>query len=264
MRAQVKKRCPTRLRMATYRLKEYVQLKLRDGVLVQGLPGIGLVGKLAVDYIVREMQLPKVADLYVDSLLMQSNVVTLVDESAILRLLSYEFYLHRGPRDVLFLTAPAQPVVWAQYEVAEYVLNYFQMLEGREVVAVCGTTMGKEGEDAVYFAAANHDVRKELSELGFKPSSGGVITGACGLIPALASLRGLRAYTLMSFAYSVEPDPAAAKRIVQALCRLFGLSVDTRNLDALIEEVRKMGELEKKLSEEVARRERGPLPPFYV
>lgn len=244
------------------RLRELRKLKLRDGVLVQGLPGIGLAGKLAVDYIVRELKLPKVAELLVDGLLLQSNVAVFVDDEALIKLPSYEFYLLEGARDALFVTAPSQPVVWQQYEVAEYILDYFQSIGGTEVVAVCGTTMGES--EGVYFAAASREVKEELIKHGFKPSPGGVITGACGLLPALAALRGFKSYVLMGYVTQPELDPLAAKHLVQALGKLLGASVSTDNLDLLMEELRRK-ELESlEAMREAMKTRRIEGPPFYL
>ncbi|MEM2409101.1 MAG: PAC2 family protein [Thermofilaceae archaeon] len=244
------------------KFKELKRLKLRDGVLVQGLPGIGLAGKLAVDYIVRELKLTKVAELLTDGLLLQSNVAVFVDDEAIIRLPSYEFYLYEGARDALFVTAPSQPVVWQQYEVSEYILDYFQSIGGREVVAVCGTTMGDS--QGVYFAAASQEVKEELAKLGFKPSPGGVITGACGLLPALAALRGLKAYVLMGYVTQPELDPIAAKHVVQALSKLLGFDISTSNLDLLMEELKKKEMESIEALKEAVKTRRIEGPPFYL
>lgn len=246
------------------RLRELERVKLRKGAMIQGLPGIGLVGKMAVDYVIRELKLPKVAELYSEGFFLHDgNVGVLVDEKAVLRLPTYDFYLYRGEeRDLLFLTAPIQPVSWTQYEVAEHVLDYFQSTGGVEVVGVCGTTMG-DGP-GVYFAAASDRVAGELAKLGFKPSPGGVITGACGLLPALAALRGLKAYVLMGYTTRVEPDPASAKLLVQALCKLYGLEVNLKNLDLLIEELKRREDEMLRALKEAAKGRRGEAPPFYV
>lgn len=244
------------------KLRELRELKLRDSILVQGLPGIGLAGKLAVDYIVRELKLPKVAELLADGLLLQSNVAVFVDEEAFIKLPTYEFYLFEGARDVLFVTAPSQPVVWQQYEVAEYILDYFQSIGGSEVVAVCGTTMGES--EGVYFAAAGREVKEELIKLGFKPSLGGVITGACGLLPALAALRGLKSYVLMGYVTQPEIDPLAAKYLVQALNRLLGANINTDNLDLLMEELKKKEMESLEAIKEATRTRRIEGPPSYL
>lgn len=244
------------------RLREIEKLTLHQGVLIQGLPGVGLVGKIAVDYIIRELRLRKVAELYTDGLLVQSNVAVLVDNEAVLRIPTYDFYLYSGTRDILFLTAPTQPVPWMQYEVAEHTLDYFQSIGGVEVIGACGTTMG-EGE-GVYFAVTDPEIREKLVTLGFKPSPGGIITGACGLLPALAALRGMRAFVLMGYTSQLEMDPVAAKQLVQALCKLLEINVDTRNLDALIEELKRKEVEITEMVKEGVKSERMRVPPFYV
>lgn len=244
------------------KFRELRRVELKDGILVQGLPGIGLAGKLAVDYIVRELKLPKIAELITDGLLLHSNVAIFVDDESIFHLPAYEFYLLEAQRNAVFVTAPAQPIAWMQYEVADYILDYFQSIGGQEVVSVCGTTMG-EGE-GVYFAAATEGIREELIKMGFKPSPGGVITGACGLLPALAALRGLKSYVLMGFVNQLELDPAAAKRLVQALSKLLGVTVDMKNLDILIEEARRRETEVAEAIKEGTRFRKFEGPPFYV
>jgi len=215
--------------------------KLKDGVLIQGLPGIGLVGKIAVDYIVSELKLERVAEAHSEAFLLpMGNAGVLIDNKGIIRLPHYSFYLHKGEkRDLIFLTSEVQPVSWLQHKVAEEVLDFFQSVGGVEVVGVCGTTSRGE-KRAVYYAAGSHDVAEWLDKMGFKRSGGGTITGACGLLPALAAKRGLRAYVLMGTAVSSEPDPEGGRLIVEAVSRLFDLKVDLRNLDKVIEELRRM------------------------
>lgn len=245
------------------KLRELEKVTLKNGVLIQGLPGIGLVGKIAVDYIIRELNLRKTAEIISDGLLLQQNVAVLVDDEGILKLPTYDFYHYSaGKRDLLFLTAPTQPVTWMQYEIAERVIDYFQMIGGSEVVGVCGTTMGEK--ENVYFATTNREIGEELIKYGFKPSPGGVITGACGLLPILASIRGLRAYVLMGYTAQIDPDPLAAKRVVLALAKLFQLEVDTSNLDKLIEEIKAREAEMTAMLKEPDKSRRESMPPFYI
>jgi len=243
------------------RVRELEKIRLRKGVLIQGLPGIGLVGKIAVDYIVRELKPRRVAELYADTLyLYGGNVGVIVDEKGVLELPRYYFYLYaQEDRDVVFVTSPVQPVSWGQYEVANHVLDYFQMNGGVEVVSVCGTTMGEE--PGVYFAVARGTSPEELLRRGYKASPGGVITGACGLLPALAALRGMKAYVLMGYTSRLEPDPEAAKAIVSALCDIYGFKISLEDLDKMIEEIKKREAEQLKTMKEA--KERGQ-PPFYV
>jgi len=252
--------------MATW-IMELKPFKLRRGVLIQGLPGMGFAGKIGVDYIVQELKLEKVAELYSDHLVLPTgNAGLLVTDEGMMRLPHYEFYLYEAEdRDLLFLSGDVQPVSWGQYEVAFKVLDYFQEKGGVEVVAVCGTVVGaEEGRREVYFVADTPETREELLRAGFKYYGGGTITGACGLVPGLARLRGLKTYILMSTTRPHAPDPEAGREIVKALMRLFGIKVSLENLDRVIEEIKKREKELERLKELLEKRKEERRPGYYV
>lgn len=242
--------------------------RLKRGVLVQGLPGIGLVGKIAVDYIITELKLEKVAEYYSGGLLLPvGNAGVVVDDEGIMHLPSYRFHLLRlEERDILFLSSEVQPVTWAHYEVAERVLNFFKERGGVEVVGACGTS-AEEGEGpSVYFAAYDGETAELLKSAGFKKSSGGTITGACGLVPTIAGLMGMRGFVLMGSTQSPEPNPEAAREVIKALMKLYGFKVDLTNIDKLIEEIKRRQEEERRKLEEMKENVKGRegLPTWYV
>jgi len=251
--------------MDGYKLVVYRELRLRNGVLVQGLPGIGLVGKIAVDYIVSSLNLPKVAELAGPGLLLPvGNAGVFVDGDGRLFLPSYKFYLlPLESRDVLFLTSEVQPVSWAQFEVAEKVLTFFTSVGGCEVIGVCGTSTESE-EVEVYFAAAPDTDTSRLEELNLRRSSGGTITGACGLLPALASLRGLKGFVIMGSTHTSEPNPVAARAVVVTLSRLLGFEISLDELDRMIFEIKGREEMMRKMLEQAEKRAETGLPSWYV
>ncbi|ABL77608.1 PAC2 family protein [Thermofilum pendens] len=254
------------LSLDQYRLILAEELKLRDGVLVQGLPGIGLVGKIAVDYIVSTLNLRKVAELIGPGIILPvGNVGVYVTNEGALQIPSYKFYLlNGGSRDILFVTSEAQPALWAQYEVAEKVLDFFVSIGGREVIGACGTTAEESEHVGVYYAYASEDCAKKLEALGAKRSTGGTITGACGLLPALAALRGLKAYVLMGSTQTPEPNFVAARELIRVLSKLLEFEVSLEDLEKTIEQIRRREEEMEKVLETARQKEGESLPSWYV
>jgi len=248
-----------------YTLVTYKDVYLRNGVLVQGLPGIGLVGKIAVDYIVSILGLEKVFELIGPGIMLPTgNVGVFVTNDGWLQLPSYKFYYYSGSeRDFLFLTSEVQPAVWAQYEVAEKVLDLFVSLGGREVVGACGTVI-EEKETGVYYALATNSLIEKLEAIDAKRSSGGTITGACGLLPALASLRGLEAFVLMGSTQSSEPNFIAAKEVITVLSKLYGIVVDLGEIEKVISRIKEKEKEMKRVLEETKPKEGEQLPSWYV
>ncbi|OYT31571.1 MAG: hypothetical protein B6U94_02735 [Thermofilum sp. ex4484_79] len=247
-------------------IKKLKDVRLRHGVLIQGLPGIGFVGKIAVDYILSELKLPKVAELYSDGLLLPiGNAGVYIDEKGVFSVPCYKFHLLVGEeRDLLFLSSEVQPVSWSQYEVADKVLEYFRSIGGEEVVAVCGTTAREGEKKEVYYAVDCEETAKWLDKLGFKRSIGGTITGACGLLPALAHLKGMKSYVLMGTTASAEPDPEAGMVIVKALIKIFGINVSLDNLSKIIEEIRKKKKEMEEAKAMLKKEKPESQPPYYV
>ncbi|MCC6003307.1 MAG: PAC2 family protein [Thermofilum sp.] len=248
-----------------YTLITYKDFTLRNGVLVQGLPGIGLVGKIAVDYIVSSLNLEKVAEIIGPGIMLPSgNVGVYVTNEGWLQLPSYKFYVYNGSeRDILFLTSEVQPATWAQHEVAERVLDLFVSMGGREVVGVCGTAV-EEPEARVYYALASGSVIDKLEALGARRSGGGTITGACGLLPALASLRGLDAFVLMGSTQTSEPNFIAAKEVITALSKLYGLNVNLEEIEKVIAKIKEKEEEALRIAETAKQKEGEQFPSWYV
>ena len=257
--------------MGWVKIKELKKPELKDVTLVQGLPGLGLVGKLAVDYIIEELKPEKFAILYSNDLMLPDGKAgVLVDIKGVCDLPRYEFYSYRTAKgDLVFLTGNTQPVSWAQYEVAEEVLNYLKSFGLKMVIAVCGTVArGISGE--VYVSANDEELLKEVSsKYGLKVSSEGAVTGACGIVPGLAKLYGIKGVILMGGVGQIYPDPVAARAVLKVLNAMLGLNVSLARMDLIVEDIVKKSMAIERLRRSMApgeseeREERRP-PWYYV
>ncbi|HEY6238980.1 MAG TPA: PAC2 family protein, partial [Thermoplasmata archaeon] len=114
------------------RITEKPQLK--DPVLVEGLPGVGNVGKLAADYLRDQLKALPLASIYSKFLPPQ----VYVNEEGIIRLVSQELTYRRatkaGERDLIILGGDYQGIpAEGQYELTHQVLQFCAGLGVREV-----------------------------------------------------------------------------------------------------------------------------------
>lgn len=240
------------IKMGWTKIIEYAQPEIKDVILVQGLPGLGLVGKIAIDYIIVEKNPSKFAELYSNSLMLPDGKAgVIVNMYGVEELPRYEFFYTKTElHDVVFLTGNTQPVSWAQYEIAESVLNFLKNKFGLKlVIAVCGTVArGMEGK--VYIAANDDKLLGEYSKkYGLQISSEGSVTGACGLLPGLAKLYNIPGISLMGAVGQIYPDPSAAKAVLQVLDNILKLNLDYSHIDQIIEDMRRKAEILKKIQE---------------
>src|SRR5713101_6513458 len=130
------------------RINELSKVSLKEPVLIQGLPGLGYVGKVAVDFFIEKLRPRKIAELYSSYLLFpDGNLGINISEDGTYSLPRYEFYAF-GEREphAIFLTGDAQPSVTGQYEVASMVLDFAQRFNSKMVLTMggYGTRSGNE------------------------------------------------------------------------------------------------------------------------
>lgn len=229
---------------------EKEKLKLKKGILITGLPGIGFVGRVVGKYLVEELKAKPVADLHSPHFPHQ----VFMTKKGGLRLIKNRFYLVKTKqRDVLLLVGDVQALTTVgQYEVADKVLEFAQNCGVELVITVGGYSTGKVNEHRNIFGAANSKkLLKSFSKFGviFGQAKGSIV-GAAGLLPALARLKGLQGICIMGETHGAYVDVTAAKKIVELLSQFIGFSIDIKKLGLKAAESEKVL---KKIEGEIAR-----------
>ena len=99
----------------------FKKVEYEESILICGLPGIAFVGKLSVDYLIKELEAEFIGELY--SPYFPSYV--LIKEEGVVEVLRNELhYVKYGDRRIFFLTGNAQASSpEGQFEIADHVLN---------------------------------------------------------------------------------------------------------------------------------------------
>ncbi len=216
------------------------EAKLNNPILVVGLPGIGNVGKLVAEHLKNEFEGEKLATLYSNHF---PHKVIMLKNGGI-RLASNRFYFiksrKKGGNDIVVLTGDDQAVTpEGQYEVNDKIVSFFKdKLKGKFIYTIGGYTTGEAitGTPRVFGNATSKQVIGTFkgSTVIFGQSKG-MIWGSAGLIIAFAKHKKLDGVCLMGETNFVDLDAAAAKSVLIALADRLGLTIDTKNLDKIIE-----------------------------
>ncbi|MFN7991216.1 MAG: proteasome assembly chaperone family protein [Candidatus Micrarchaeia archaeon] len=222
--------------------------KLRNGVLVTGLPGIGLIGQVVGRYLVEELKAAKIANVISPHFPHQ----VFMTKKGGLRIIKNSFYLHKGKkRDILILVGDIQAMSSVgQYEVAGAILDYCKNLGVTEVITVGGYSTGKIAEERRVFGVATSDQLRERwkkFDVIFGEAKGSIV-GAAGLLPALGKLKDLEGACIMGETHGSYIDTASARQIVVLLSKYLEMKIDLKRLDEKAQESQKVL---KKVQEEV-------------
>ena len=135
---------------------------LKKPLLIVGLPGVGLVSKLAVDHLVKEFKAEKIATLYSPHFPNQ----VLAMKSGRLRSFTIGFYVKKfKSRDVLFVRGDLQPLtVEGQFEVSAKILSFAKDAGCKEVLAMAGfATSLKKGKPRVFCTSTDKKLFEKMA-----------------------------------------------------------------------------------------------------
>jgi uncharacterized protein (TIGR00162 family) len=237
--------------MKTTVIKELTNVELNNPILVEGFPGLGMVGSIATKYLVKQLKAQKLAILH--SPHFPYHVV--VDKKGGARLLRGEFYFWKnetGENDFVFLTGDSQSqTIEGQFEVANSILDFAEKKKVKTVITIGGYRNEVEGTPNVVAVSTNPVLlEKALDAKALSSEAGTPIVGTAGLLLGLAKFRKIDAVCLLGETRGYLPDPKTAKSIIEVLQRLLGIDVELKGLDEEIERsneiLGKMQDIEKR------------------
>lgn len=225
-------------------------------ILIEGLPGVGQVGKLVAEHMIDELGAEKIAE--ITSIYFPPQVT--INEEGITELAKNEIYRYETDgRAFLFLVGDFQSnSSEGHYLLSDAYLQLAQELGVQRVYTLGGYGVGHLVEDIRVLGAVNHpDLREEVEAQGVlftRDEPGGGIVGASGLLLGLGSGYGIEGICLMGETSGYIVDPKSAHAVLQVLSRLIGLVVDETKLEERASEMEalfdKIRDMEEKRSQE--------------
>ena len=200
--------------------------RLRDPVLVEGLPGIGFVANIAAMHMIRELGGRKFA--VIKSSSFQDFAMTI--EGGGVRTPVNELYECAGRFMVLYGNTQASDNV-GQYELCWRVLELAKRYGCRVVLTMGGYKRDRvSGRPKVYCAATDRDLLEEARELCDGVVVGNIY-GAAGLLLGLGKLMGLKGVCFLAETPGLYPDARAAKEVLSVVSRFLGFEIDLKKLE---------------------------------
>ena len=221
-------------------IKEFAEIQPNNPILIEGLPGLGLVGKIALRYLIKQLKAKKVAYLYSPHF----PYFVLVNKKGNVRLLRGAFYYYQNPKgnDIILFTGDSQSqTIEGQYEIADRMLDFSEKHNVKTIATIGGYRMEPKEKPKVFIAATSQEVLNKALQSGATLSaSGSPIVGTAGLILGLAKFKKIDALCLLGETRGYLPDPLAAKSVLEVLKSTFNFDLDLAGLDEEISKAETM------------------------
>ncbi|UCH89434.1 MAG: proteasome assembly chaperone family protein [Thermoplasmata archaeon] len=225
---------------------EYIsEPKLTDPILIEGLPGVGNVGKLAAEHLIDKLKAKKFANIY--SRFFPPQV--LVGKDGVVRLVSNELFFVKKNKnnqtDIIFLVGDYQGLTpEGQYEISMKILEIAEKFNIKKIFTLGGYGLGRMVEKArVLGAATNPELVKEMKEHGVifqegEPGSG--IVGASGLLLGLGKIQNIEGVCLMGETSGYFADPKSAQAVLGILTKILDVTIDYSELESKATQIEKI------------------------
>ncbi|WP_348304192.1 proteasome assembly chaperone family protein [Methanothrix sp.] len=224
-----------------FRIKD---VDLTDPIMIEGLPGVGHVGKLVADHMVEELHAEKIIEIYSPHFPPQ----VMVKEDGTIKQVKNEIYARRGQNgepDLLIIIGDYQSATnEGHYELTSIFLDIAESYKVRRIYALGGYGTGQfVDKSSVMGAATSIELVEEMKTQGVlfqENEPGGGIIGVSGLLLGLGALRGLDAICLMGVTSGYLVDPKAASEVLRVLSGILGIEVGMHALEERAKEMEKI------------------------
>ncbi len=235
-------------------IKELKAIEAKNPVLIEGLPGLGLVGKIAIRYLIKQLKAQKFAYLYSPHF----PYFVLVNKKGNVRLLRGAFYYVKnpdGPNDIILFTGDSQSqTIEGQYEIADKMLSFSKKHNVQAIVTIGGYRMETEGKPKVIVAGTTQEILNKAIAAGAMVSpSGSPIVGTAGLILGLARFKKIDALCLLGETRGYLPDPLSARSVLDVIRTMFNFNINLEGLDEEVGKAEKMVVRLQKIEEKQGR-----------
>ncbi len=228
----------------TFKLELKRKPKLDNPVLIEGLPGIGNVGKIAADYIIEKLKMKKLYTIHSHHL----PHSVFVNENNLIEMPKLEVYYKRNQdpkkRDLLILSGDTQPIDEAScYSFCHKMLQIVSEYNCNEVITLGGIGLKELPEKPqIYISGTSKEIvdkykTKKTNDKLF--GHVGPIIGVTGILLAISKLRKKEAITILgeTFAHPMHHGIFAAKEILTFLNKKFKLNINFKHIDEDIKEM---------------------------
>jgi uncharacterized protein (TIGR00162 family) len=226
-------------------INSFKRPRLKNVILIEGLPGVGNVGKLAAEHLIDELKAEKFAEIY--SKFFPPQV--LVDDDGVVKLVNNELFYYKQnaklKHDLIFLIGDYQGLSpEGQYNLSSKVLDLALKYGVKLIITLGGYGLGRMvDKPRVLGAVSNKDMIEEMKGHGIvfqrgEPGSG--IVGASGLLLGLGKINAVDGVCLMGETSGYFADPKSAQEVLKVLTKILKVKIDFSELENKAKQIDKI------------------------
>lgn len=215
---------------------------LKKPILIEGLPGIGNVAKIVVNFLIDTLKAKEFMDVY--SYYFPNSVLMIENHKIEMPKLKFYYYKNKKGRDIVFVTGDVQPAEeYDSYAFSYNILEIAHSLKVKDIITLGGITSRHSApKPAVFGAYTDKSYIKPLKKIGVKFDRKGsvIIIGAAGLLLGLSELKKMKGFALLAETANEQNNLGinAAKEIIKILSKYLKLNISDKKINSELKEIK--------------------------
>jgi len=201
--------------------------KPKNVTIIEGFPGIGLVGPITTEYLREHLQVEKIGSIVSED----SMPIAIIHNSKVIE----PFGIFYNKKYNLVILQALNPVQKLEWKVTHLLSKLAKELSAKEIVSLEGVASPVKQQNVFYYSKKNH---KKFESINIQPLKDGIIMGVTA---SLLLKEKLPMSCIFVETHSQLPDSRGAAKLIEALDKYLGLDVDYKPL------LKKAEEFEKKI-----------------
>jgi len=200
---------------------ELKKTNLKNPIIFAGFVGAGLVGPLAINHIIEKLEMEEIG-------VMRSKYLPPSTVFIRGRLRHpFRFYANKEGT-VCAIICEITLRMEGLYSIVSSILDWADEKGSKEIVILDGVASSEHDNKA--YCAAEEDLVRAMADADISLIPQGFITGIPGGILNECLVREIQGLTLLAKASKINPDPAAASTLIEAINRFYKMDIDVEDL----------------------------------
>lgn len=212
--------------------------EVENPIFIEGLAGIGHIGRNCVSYLAEHLDAEKIGELHSHHF----PPYTIVTDDKTVEIIKNDIYQlpREDQQDIILLEGNAQASTpEGHYQVAEKILDFVEDVDASEIITIGGYGTGDVVEDPdVMGVTTSKDYREQYNDRGITfDHDVGQIVGASGLLLGLGKERGYNGLCILGETPGfLLSDPKSTEAVLNVVEDLLDEEIDYAELDKKVEE----------------------------
>ncbi len=200
------------------------KVNMDKSTFIEGFPGVGLVGPMAVSYIIDKLKMEYVGYIESDDF---PPIISIHDGNPMPPM---RIYFSAEPKIVSIFAEFAIPISLI-HELSKKIYEFINANNMVMVVGIGGFPSQQQENKTIFAITSDKDVSEDVKKLGMEPILEGVSAGVGSMLMLRSQEDKLSALNILVPVDQNVIDPIYAELAINALNKLMNLNIDVEDLD---------------------------------